>query len=84
MGAFRFKFTLCDKPKQALIAILCGHFMAEGMRGHGELEAVMSRMATLMIHPEVERISKNCGHMVNLRPTRVVCKKTREKNSEIR
>ena len=36
----------CDMPKQALIALICcGHCMAVSMPGHGDLTALMSRMA---------------------------------------
>ena len=53
----------CDKPKQALIALVCcEQFMAVCMPGRGDLTALMSRMASSLmlwvpavkIHPEVE------------------------------
>ena len=38
--------SLCDKPKQALIALICcGQYMAVSMPGHGDLTALISRMA---------------------------------------
>ena len=36
----------CDKPKQALIALICcGQYMAVSTPEHGDLTALMSRMA---------------------------------------
>ena len=41
--------SLCDKPKQTLIALICcGQYMAVSMPGHGDLTALMSRMALFL------------------------------------
>ena len=85
----------CDKPKQALIAIICsGQYMAVSMPGRGDLTPLMCRMVlSLTLSNRVQicidasrarAFRTNSGRIVNCCPMRVACKKSCENNCELR